>query len=177
MSHPAIEAAERLHPRLAGRRPVAVRVRCHPLVVELTGERSPTTGLAARFSTAHGVAAGLVDGRVGLAQYDDDRVVAPDINELRDAVVLVVDPGLDRDAATVEVTLDDGGVLAETVEHVRGSVLNPMTDAEQDTKVRDLVDRTWPGQAPTLITAMRSLATAPSCAELLGSITKVATCE
>ena len=41
-----------------------VELRCHPLVPELTGNPQPADGLQARFSTIHGVAAGLLDGEV-----------------------------------------------------------------------------------------------------------------
>ena len=74
VSHPAIEAAERLAPRLPDAPIERVGLRCHPLVPELTGNPQPTDGLQARFSTIHGVAAGLLDGEVTLAQYADERV-------------------------------------------------------------------------------------------------------
>ena len=51
---------------------------CNPLVPELMGNLSPADGLQARFSAVHGVTMGLRDGRVGIAQYDDALVVAPE---------------------------------------------------------------------------------------------------
>jgi 2-methylcitrate dehydratase PrpD len=172
VSHPAIEAAERLSPRLDGATPLAVRVRCHPLVVELTGDRAPADGLAARFSTVHGVAAGLADGTVGLAQYEDERVRAPDLVSLRDSITLLPDDQVARDAAEVEVDLAGGRTLRETVEHARGSLSRPLTDAELDAKVTTLVDRTWPGQAAEILQAVRGLAEAGSCTPLLDAISR-----
>ncbi|WP_405097296.1 MmgE/PrpD family protein [Micromonospora sp. NBC_01412] len=170
VAHPAIEAAERLHARLAGRTPVAVRVHCHPLVAELTGNPAPDTGLAARFSTMHGVAAALADGVVGLAQYEDARVVAPDVTALRAVTTLIIDESMARDAATVEVVVSDGPVLTESVTHARGSAARPMTDTELDLKVTALVERTRPGQGPEVIAAVRGLPSATSCGDLLTTI-------
>jgi len=174
VSHPAIEAAERLHATLHGARgeaqPVAVRVRCHPLVVELTGNPTPDTGLAARFSTIHGVAAGLVDGVVGLRQYDDERVRAEELVQMRARTTLVPDEATARAAATVEVDLADGRVVAESVTDARGSLERPMTDAELDAKTTTLVDQAMPDRAPHAIEVTRSLVTAPSVSALLAAI-------
>ncbi len=170
VSHPAIEAAERLHAALAGAAPLAVRVQCHPLVVELTGNPTPDTGLAARFSTIHGVAAGLVDGVVGLRQYDDERVRADELVEMRARTTLVPDEATARAAATVEVDLADGRVVSESVTDARGSLERPMTDAELDAKTTALVDQAMPGRAPHVIEVTRLLVTAPSVTALLAAI-------
>lgn len=170
VSHPAIEAAERLSARLKGAEPVAVRVHCHPLVVELTGNPSPDTGLAARFSTIHGVAAGLVDGLVGLRQYDDERVRAEELVRMRALTTLVPDEATARAAATVEVHLADGRIVAESVTDARGSRERPMTDADLDAKTTALVEQAMPGRAPRVIEVTRSLVTAPSVTDLLAAI-------
>lgn len=171
VSHPAIEAAERLHSRIGTVPPRAVRVHCHPLVAELTGDPTPDSGLAARFSTIHGVAAGLVDGAVGLRQYDDARVRARDLTVMRAITTLAADDRIARDAATVEVEFADGTVTAETVEHARGSLARRMTDAELDTKVSSLVEQTLPGHAAPIIDITRSVGDSDSCARLISAIT------
>lgn len=171
VSHPAIEAAERLYATLDGARPVAVRIRCHPLVVELTGNATPETGLAARFSTIHGVAAGLVDGVVGLAQYDDERVRAQDVMDMRARTTLVADDSTARAAATVEVDLEDGRVVAESVANARGSLERPMADTELDAKVTALVEQAMPGRARHVIDVTRSLPSLESSTPLLAAIT------
>jgi 2-methylcitrate dehydratase PrpD len=48
----------------------------------------------------------------------------------------------------------------------------PRTDAELDDMVTQLVEPVWPGHAATLIATVRSVATAPSCHELLRILTK-----
>ena len=170
VSHPAIEAAEAIRSRFDGVRPSAVRVHCHPLVVELTGNPDPRTGLAARFSTIHGVAAGLTDGIVGIDQYADDRVTAADMTAVRAITTLVADDGIARDAATVEVELADGRVIDQHVEHARGSLARPMSDDELDSKVAALIERSLPGRASSVIATTRALPQAANCDSLLNAI-------
>jgi 2-methylcitrate dehydratase PrpD len=171
VSHPAIEAAEWLSEQLAGATPAAVRVRCHPLVVELTGNPDPHTGLAARFSTVHGVAVALADGVAGLAQYEDDRVRADDVSALRALVTLVPDDEVARDEAIVEVETVDGRSHVEHVEHARGSLARPLTDAELDDKVAVLVERTLAGRGVDVVRAVRSLPERSSSAFLIAALT------
>ncbi|MEO3753085.1 MmgE/PrpD family protein, partial [Streptomyces sp. B6B3] len=160
VTHPAIEAAEALHEPLAahgGPDAVrAIRLVCHPLVPELTGNVQPVDGLQARFSTAHGVAAGLLLGPVDLAGYATGFVVSEPARRLRSLVAFAPREACDRDAARIEIALADGGVLAHDVAHARGSLARPLTDAELTAKARGLVDRIRPGGADALDAATRT---------------------
>ncbi|WP_129842036.1 MmgE/PrpD family protein [Streptomyces sp. RFCAC02] len=159
VTHPAIEAAEALHAELAGRGGPdavrAIRLVCHPLVPELTGNVQPVDGLQARFSTAHGVAAGLLRPRVDLAAYSDAFVVSEPARRLRALVDFAPTEECGRDAAGITVTLADGGVLTHEVTHARGSLARPLTDEELKTKARGLVDRVRAGGADALDAATR----------------------
>jgi 2-methylcitrate dehydratase PrpD len=83
VAHPAIDAGLALAPRIDNAEDIeTITLRCHPLVPELMGNPQPKDGLQARFSAIHGVAA-LCDKRVGLAQYEDARVVQDDVRRVR----------------------------------------------------------------------------------------------
>ena len=82
-----------------------VAVTCNPLVLELMGLVHPETGLRARFSARHGIAAGLRYGRAGLAEFSDAVAADPEMTRLRDLISLNPDPGCARDAAVLRVTL------------------------------------------------------------------------
>jgi len=157
--HPAIDAAVALAQRLSGRLTdvATIEVRCHPLVAELTGNPDPLSGLQARFSTIHGVAAGLADGVAGLAQYTDDRVAAPDVTRLREKVRLAVEPKRPRHSAAVLVTLTDGTILAEDVGHARGSLARPLSDAELADKATPLLERLLPDRSKDVIRTVMTL--------------------
>ncbi|HHY95452.1 MAG TPA: MmgE/PrpD family protein [Firmicutes bacterium] len=80
VTHPAIDAAlavRQLFPAdlSYGETIAAVRLRCHPLVLELTGKKSPQSGLEGKFSVYHCVAVALLDGEVGPASFTDEKVL------------------------------------------------------------------------------------------------------
>lgn len=141
VAHPAIEAAIRLHrpDRRAGDID-EVRVFCHPLVVELMGNLAPSTGLEGRFSAVHVVAAGLVDGRMGIAQVTDERVNDPDLVALCQRIHLDVTDTIDRGAARVRVRTRDGSIEEADVAHAAGSLERPLSDEEIDAKFYALVE-------------------------------------
>ncbi len=162
VSHPAIEAAEALHPRLGARDIEHVEVTCHPLVVELTGRPDPADALAARFSTIHGVACGVLDGRVDLSSYEDEYVRSAPVTAMRSRVALVPDSTVARDSARVEVRLRDGGTVVEEVGHARGSLAAPLSDDLLDEKALGLIKRSLPGREKEVVQAARTVTAAPS---------------
>lgn len=138
VAHPAIDAAieasaETKHGEIAG-----IEVKCHPLVPELMGIQQPADGLQARFSARHGVAVGLLDGSVGLAQFSDSRATSTDAARLRAITDLVPTQDCARDSATVTVRMADGHEVVAHVLHARGSLARPLTDAELLAKVTAL---------------------------------------
>jgi 2-methylcitrate dehydratase PrpD len=92
----------------------------------------------------HLVAVMLNDKTVSFrAAHDKARMQDPAILRERAKVQLVPDEELERlipvRVAIVEVTLNDGTLLSERVEHVRGTPENPMTRDEVVAKARELM--------------------------------------
>src|SRR5262249_11986997 len=92
----------------------------------------------------HMLAVMLVDGTATFkSAHDQPRMKDPAILAQRAKVQLVHDKELERlmpkRIASVEVTLNDGKMLRERVEAVRGTVENPMTRDEMIAKGRDLI--------------------------------------
>jgi 2-methylcitrate dehydratase PrpD len=115
-----------------------VRVEGHPLLRERADRPSVRTGREAQVSAQHSVAVVLIHGAAGVAQYDDDAVNDPAVLALRDKVQVVEAPGIAVEAARVTVSLHEDATLARFVENGRGTPERPLTDAEIETKVRDL---------------------------------------
>jgi 2-methylcitrate dehydratase PrpD len=111
----------------------------HPIVLELTANRNPRTGLEGKFSVYHAAAIGIVAGRAGEPQFSDTLARDAVVTALRDRVTTTVDPSLSQDQARVTITLNDGRVLERFVAHAIGSVENPMTDAQLEAKFNELV--------------------------------------
>ncbi len=74
-----------------------VDLRVHPLVLELTGKKTPQTGLEGKFSVYHAVAAAIVEGAAGEQQFSNTAVRNLMIVALRDRVSAVVDLAIKED--------------------------------------------------------------------------------
>lgn len=160
VAHPAIEAATLLHPRLIGiadDQIARVSVACNPLVVELMGRPSASTGLEARFCAIHGVTVGLLTGKGGLLEFSDmmstdDRVVS-----VRNRTTLEPDDVHSRQAATVTVHFTDGTTLVESVEAAMGSRERPLTDEQLRAKFLALVEPYFPERAEQIFACALAL--------------------
>jgi 2-methylcitrate dehydratase PrpD len=138
--HPVIDACLQLRSeqRLDADRIEAIELTVHPLVLELTGKKTPRVGLEGKFSVFHSAAVAIIDGAAGEAQYSDARVADPRVVALRARVVAVVDPALAEDAAWVRISLKDGRMLERFVAHALGSLARPMSDRDLEDKFRAL---------------------------------------
>ncbi len=130
VSHPAIDAAIAIKAR-PGFDPDAVEkidAYVHPLVPELMGRMEPDVGLAGKFSCAHCISVGLVDGAAYPAQFADAKVKDERLTALRRKVEYTIDSSMGEDAVKLVLTMKDGSKLEQAVEHATGSPENPMTD-------------------------------------------------
>jgi 2-methylcitrate dehydratase PrpD len=148
--HPALDAAIQLRNAngLKADQISRIELRVHPLVLELTGKKTPTTGLEGKFSVYHAVAVALLDGMAGPKQFSDRIVQEPAVLALRTRVFATVDPALRAEQADMTIVLDDGRQLHKFIEHAVGSVDVPMSDQALEAKFADLADGVLP-QAQT----------------------------
>ncbi len=107
-----------------------VTIRVHSLVLELTGKKTPSTGLESKFSVYHSCAVGLLYGQAGEHEYIDEVVNRPEVLALRARVEAIVDDSIDEAAVDCTIRTTDGRELKLFVEHAIGSVENPMSDAQ-----------------------------------------------
>jgi len=144
--HPAIDACLQLRAahNLVPTQIEHIDLRVHPLVLELTGKRTPQAGLEGKFSVYHAVAAAIVYGRVGEPQFSDQAVRDATTIALRDRVTAVIDRTIAEDQVRVAITLKDGRRLEKYIEHAVGSAKNPMTDAQLEAKVAGLAEAILP---------------------------------
>ncbi len=144
--HPAIDGCIQLRNRynLTAAQIERIDLRVHPLVLELTGKKTPQTGLEGKFSVYYAAAIAIVDGAAGEKQFSDALVRDPAIVALRDRVTAAVDPSVGEAQVKIAIALKDGRRLEKTVEQVIGSVENPMSDAALDVKFLDLTSGVLP---------------------------------
>ncbi|MBN1317336.1 MAG: MmgE/PrpD family protein [Anaerolineales bacterium] len=121
----------------------------------------PQTKETADHSLPYCIAAAAADGGVWPTSFEEDKLFDPRIRALLKKIKVVSNaeidglfPGVKRAIATL--TTNDGQVLAETVDHAKGSPKNPMTDADLIAKFRanshgvvskarqdQIIDATW----------------------------------
>jgi 2-methylcitrate dehydratase PrpD len=102
----------------------------------------PDVGLAGKFSCAHCISAGLVDGAAYPAQFADAKVVDPLLTGLRRKVRFNVVDGIGEDQVELRLTMQDGSVWSERIEHATGSPGNPLSDARLEEKFLTLATHT-----------------------------------
>ena len=117
-----------------------------PLVLELTGKKTPQTGLEGKFSVYHSCAAAVIYGAAGEREYGDDIVRDKRVITLRDKVSAVAKDDIREDEVYVTMTLNDGRVLKKHVEHAIGSLERPLTEKELTAKFDDLVRDVLPAK-------------------------------
>jgi len=167
--HPAIDAAIQLRNenKLTADQIERVDLKVHPLVLELTGKKTPHEGLEDKFSIYHAVAVAIVEGAGGEKQFSDRAVNDPAIIALRGKVNPVVTSGIDAAQVDMTVVLKDGRMLHRFIEHAVGSVEKPMTDKQLETKFADLADGIIPSDAiRRVMDACWNVEALPSAAEI-----------
>ncbi len=147
-SQRGIDAAIQLHhdtaPVISDISEVFVRVsEKHAAVMRF---HTPKDALEAKFSIEFGVAAGLIAGKVGLAEVSDAFVARDDVQALIRKVRIEVGPDNDPDypvgalTDTVAYRYASGGLVeSEPVWRFRGHGQNPMSEAELEQKFNDCV--------------------------------------
>ena len=140
--HPSIDGCVQLRNLHALRAEDIARIdlNVHSLVLELTGKRTPRTGLEAKFSVYHACAAAILFGQAGETEFGDGIVTRPDVIALRDRIHARVDAAIDEAAADVTVTCTDGRTLHLFVPQAIGSLQRPMSEADLARKFHGLVD-------------------------------------
>jgi 2-methylcitrate dehydratase PrpD len=151
--HPAIDAAIQLRnqSQIKPEQIERIELRVHPLVLELTGKKTPQIGLEGKFSVYHSVAIAILDGAAGEKQYSDRAVLDPKTIALRDKVNATVDASIKPEQVDMTIILRDGQKLHKFIEHAIGSVEVPMTDKQLETKFTDLADGILPAARVKLL--------------------------
>jgi len=170
--HPAIDACIQLRREhtLTADQIARIDLRVHPLVLELTGKKTPQTGLESKFSVYFAAALAIVKGSAGMRDFSDDNARDPAIAVLRDRVTATIDPAIKEDQVRATVTLKDGRRLEKFVEHVVGSIERPMSDADLEAKFAGLAAGVLPAaQARTVMDLCWKLETLPNAAQIAAS--------
>jgi 2-methylcitrate dehydratase PrpD len=114
-----------------------VRVTGNPLLANRADRPVISTSAQSQVSVQHSVAAALITGKAGTAQFADACVNDPKVQALRGKVEVTRDPAFATVTAAVEITTADGKVHRLSTTAARGSDANPMTDRDLEDKLCD----------------------------------------
>jgi 2-methylcitrate dehydratase PrpD len=145
MIQPYIDCARRLRERGVAAEDVADMVcevgegTVHRLWEPLGDKQRPPNGYAAKFATPYCIAAALLRGNLGLADFTDAAVADPAVRELAAKARYAIDPANPYPNAYtghILLTLRDGRNLEERQPHLRGGAQAPLSRAELEAKFR-----------------------------------------
>jgi len=104
---------------------------------------NPKTGLEGQFSMGFCVCVALVDRKVGLEQFRDEKVNDPRVQGLMKKFHLYIRPDLTgvessaSNACTLTVRMQNGEEYTKSVDNNRGSARNPLSKVDQMGKFKD----------------------------------------
>ena len=186
-THTAIDAAQDLraqqewHADDAVREIVAIEIALYGPGYDVVRRLVPHTPYQAKFSVSYCVAAALVEGVVGLEQFDPSRFDAdgvrdPAIAALLDRTTVHVDPALtsrypEQWPARVTIRLTNGETIEGAADYPRGNPENPVPFATLEAKFRGLVTPRYDAAlADCVIAAVRTLDTCANVGTVMRGI-------
>jgi len=103
------------------------------------GDRAVNSERDARVSIHHGAACGLLLGAAGVREFSQTVVFEPAVVRFRDKVRAQLDASLPDGAALVTVRTASGKIFRETVMSARGSLADPLSDADIENKLCECI--------------------------------------
>ena len=159
-THFGITAGLELHPQIPDMRAIRCVVLTAPVMTYVNRPR-PKKGLEGKFSLQYTAASALLDGKVGIRTFTDERLAKADMQNLLGKFELVLDPAIpgrfEDMHVLLRVELDGGRVLETRCNGPRGKWgTPPISETEHLVKVRDcLATRLAPDAAERIITLVR----------------------
>jgi 2-methylcitrate dehydratase PrpD len=180
LSHPAMGELQRLirqhHIKAADVDKIDLGAN-HAMTTSLLHHR-PTTGLQGKFSMEFCLSILLLDGKAGLAEYQDAAVQRADVQDMVKRINFYIDPeaeqaGLDKMTSLVKIHLKGGKVVTGRAEFAKGSPTNPMSYDEVADKFRGCAEfARWPAaKTAAVIAAVKSLESLPDVGALTAALT------
>ena len=104
----------------------------------------PQTGLEGKFSMQYCLAAALLDKRIGLLSFSDEKVRRPAAQQLSEQVTMTLHPEVHHTGSSGEelpvmlaVRLTDGRTVSTAVQHPKGHPANPLSTIALQDKFED----------------------------------------
>ena len=131
--------------------------------------KTPRTYHEAQVSLPFSVAVALLEGQALLKQYSDKNIRNAKVKHLSDITSIAVDAKLPRGVSCKMVaTLKDGRTFTSQIDYPKGSIQNPMSDAELLAKFMSLASPViGAARAASLAKSVMSVEKCPDVSALL----------
>jgi len=115
-----------------------ITARVYPRAFQCASIPKPTTGLEGKFSAQYCLAAGLIDGDVGILSFEDEAVLRPEVQGLLGKIHMECEPNYEKSrSTTVTIKCVDGRIVEHTT--------NPFVHVGNRDKVRQDVTAKFKG--------------------------------
>ncbi len=148
-----------------------IECRLHPQKVAYLDRPAPTENLAAKFSTQYCVAVALLNGKVGLADFNDTIIFEAARRALMKKVRITPRADFGSFESEIVVRKNDGSTLSARMTEARGSIRNPLSEGELLAKFKDCASVVLnPAQAEAAGAALLAIDTAPDLTRIIGAL-------
>src|SRR3989338_6012331 len=181
-SQSAIEAAIELKSKIGDIDAIeSIEVRtfdaCYEIICSGAEKWNPKTRETADHSLPYCVAVALVDGKVELNQFSEERIKDPMLHKLMGKIKISRDVDLNRQYPEampnlIEIVTKDGRRFLKMITYPKGHPKNPMTDKEVEIKFKTMADNILPpGQTDIILDKLWHLEYIKDVREIMDSIT------
>lgn len=148
----------------------------HPSWAHYHLNTEPQTYHEAQVSLPYSVAVALIDGAALFPQYQNERLADHQILRLSRMIEVVPDDTLPRGVSCLlQVETQSGKIYRSQVDHPRGSIENPMSEAELNGKVRMLADPSLGAEAAAVLIAdLERIDSDIAISDVMASVSKAA---
>lgn len=161
-----------------------LRVECHPRLLAIASYPEPSDSYRAKFCPPYTFAAAFIDRKVGLAQYTEDRIRAPELRDFMRRVKVCVredlkqhrgqwgEAGVNWGEVDITIQLKDGKVLTKHRAHAKGWPALPASWGDLCEKYEECTHQFLPpGQVQETISMIDKLSELSSVRELTRALT------
>ncbi len=151
--HPAINAAQMLLARnrqngLSAEHIARIHIQTNTVADNLVNNPAPQNAYGSKFSIQYCVAAAILYGQVGIAEFEENRLNDAELRRLMSVVTVEADAKMDEDfrknpdrwSGWLSIVTKGGEQYKQFIEYPKGDPQNPVSYAETEDKARSLVD-------------------------------------
>lgn len=148
--NPVIDACLELRDQLGGSvdHVESITVVGHPLLKDRADRPIVLSVPDARLSVQHTVAVTLLRGLPSVSSFHEAAYVDPSIMALASRINVQVDEKISVESAAISITLSNGNILSCKIAQGRGSLSNPLSDGDLESKLVNSVLLSTPDYSP-----------------------------